>query len=166
VKRLVLLASLVLGAAAPAPRPAGFVAALFVHACLAHPGDIAGMRAAAGALPRLAPPPPELGRPGEAFDAGGGVALRFYGNTWCEVRADDVDRDALIRALDAALRDAGATARLQDDRPWQDHAGSRVRTYAALRDGRRLAVWLGTWATSDGSADGGTAASLMLMPKE
>lgn len=161
-----LLAALAIGgslAAHPAAAAdARDLVSLYVRTCLAYPGDVRALREAFARLELRRLPDVRMMRPGEAFDAGRGVQLRSYANTWCEARASGVDRAALVAFLEDALRRQGIAYRMLDDRPYQSDPARRVRIYATVRSGRRLTVWLGTWP----APGPGVAAALALIPRE
>ena len=144
---LAVLALIALAAPARAAERENQIAGLFMQACVAHAGDVAGLRrwAQTTKLPVLPPPAQAVflhGAPGTAYDAtnesGGKLVMVAQTDGSCEVAAPGADFSALSAALESYLASNGISA-TQDDATDQ---GVTVRTYGARTAARawRLTV--------------------------
>lgn len=88
--------------------------ALFADTCIAHGGDVAGLRAALAARGIPAMPDdharPLLVRPGRVFSVGaraGHLAVLSFDDGHCGTVAEDIDPGRLLTALAAAMKARG-----------------------------------------------------------
>jgi hypothetical protein len=118
--RLLVFAAILSLCATPAwaDSPAEQLSGLFVQACVAHAGDVGGLRAWAAehglkSVPDVARPFFLNGKPGIAYDAsdaGGKFALASDDTGACAASTPKADPAALTAALDRFLPLAGARA--------------------------------------------------------
>lgn len=173
-RRLAPLALLILAlipallpALAPRMAHAGAVeelAGLFVRACLSHAGQPAALRrwAAETRLPEVPDPARRAflaGAAGMVFDAstpGGKFALLSGDDGVCAAVTDHADDRETIAALEAALREAGATFRLVIERDDKRNPVLHHREYLAAKGTRSWRILAAT------VRDGGPPGQAML----
>jgi len=162
--RIAIAAVLSLCAApARADSPAEQLSGLFVQACVAHAGDVGGLRAWAAehglkSVPDEAKPFFLNGKPGIAYDAsdpGGKFALASDDAGACAASTPQADPEMLVASLDRFLPLAGARAVLTAEADDPAEAGLHHRTF-------RLSIAARDYAMVVSTTRGGGIAMLSL----